>query len=337
MGLVLLSGCGSKVGAWLGKSEAKATSVPATISIQNSESKFEVPFSDQISETRTLSSSTADQACGIQEDGKTLCWGYDVQNDNRFRREFYNEPSIMVAISRGVLCAIQAKDKAISCAGDPGNEILTKMPAELWPIHKIAVGLRHACAILENGFLRCWGFDHKAVNGIPTHFKARSVATGTLHTCAADEAGRVSCWGSNQLEQLAIPSSLGTVKVLFAKEFYSCALTETGAIDCWGRFDEELAEQLEKVKQNGARFKQLALGQDFLCGIDEKNEVQCLGTADCGATDVPQGLKALAISAGKSHACAVAMDGRLVCWGSFQCEQGSAKAEPWDPEMRLKK
>src|SRR5207245_2297156 len=76
----------------------------------------------------------------------------------------------------------------------------------------VAPGAEHACAILRDGTLRCWGDNNwgqlgngsaagtasttpaTAVTGITT---ATAASSGAEHTCAVLQDGSVQCWGRN--------------------------------------------------------------------------------------------------------------------------------------------
>ncbi|KZV50918.1 hypothetical protein F511_10489 [Dorcoceras hygrometricum] len=64
----------------------------------------------------------------------------------------------------------------------------------------------------------------------------------------------------------------------------------------------------------------LAVGDDFVCGLSSSRQVQCLGN-DGNVTDhVPVGNFSL-LAAGFRHACAVSLNGSLECWGNMVGEK----------------
>lgn len=79
---------------------------------------------------------------------------------------------------------------------------------------QVAVGVYHACALLNDRSVRCWGgnafgqlgdgttTDRDApvrVEGLPP---AAQIVAGARHTCARSVEGRVLCWGANGDGQL---------------------------------------------------------------------------------------------------------------------------------------
>ena len=81
------------------------------------------------------------------------------------------------------------------------------------------MGPEHACALLDDGSVSCWGDDTAGQTGAapagavasspaPVHVdlagSAVAMTTGGRHNCALLESGAVQCWGSNERGQLGI-------------------------------------------------------------------------------------------------------------------------------------
>jgi alpha-tubulin suppressor-like RCC1 family protein len=189
------------------------------------------------------------------------------------------------------------------------------------PISHIAPGLAHTCALLTTGKVRCWGFGGLGRLGYGNTFaigddespasagdvdiggKVVQLAAGWYHNCALLETGGVRCWGAGNrglgygnLDNVGddeAPAAagdvgvVGTVVQLAAGGEHTCALLDTGTVRCWG------------WSQYGA----LGYG----------NEDPILAASAAG--EVPLGGRAVKISAGFSHTCAVLEGGTLRCWG----------------------
>jgi alpha-tubulin suppressor-like RCC1 family protein len=180
----------------------------------------------------------------------------------------------------------------------------------------------HACAVLTDGTVRCWGeSDHgrlgagnvaKTGPSSPVAAldldKVTSITLGARHTCALREK-EVWCWGSNDNGQVngtpgpsiltatkvALPSNLaGQVNVVSAGHEHTCASSDSGDVVCWGRNTEG----------------QLGAG-DF--------------TARPGFFAVSF-TSAVALCGGLYHSCA-ASSSKIVCWGDrTQVKLGNAMA-----------
>jgi alpha-tubulin suppressor-like RCC1 family protein len=192
---------------------------------------------------------------------------------------------------------------------------------------KLAVGQNHTCALLDTGFVRCWGqntygqlglnstqnvgdaepvtnFGYVNLGGIAT-----SIAAGYNHTCALMDTGNVRCWGFNGHGQLGY-----------------------GNIENVG--DNEQAHRYGDVEV-GAPVKDIVAGGNHTCVITTTNKVRCWGqnnygqlglnhTTPVGDAEKPSlspdvnlgGGNPVQLSAGGNHTCALIDNGYVRCWGA---------------------
>lgn len=146
--------------------------------------------------------------------------------------------------------------------------------------------------------------------------KAVAIAAGSLHACAVLGDGGVKCWGYNNYGQLGLgttesmgnqPGEMGNglpyvdlgpgpkAIDVAAGGGHSCALLEDGAVKCWGY----------------GGYGQLGIGAEDNRG-DEPGEMG----ASLPAVDLGAGQKAIAISARGIHTCALLAGGTMKCWGA---------------------
>lgn len=275
----------------------------------------------------------SEHSCAIQAQ-TVLCWG---KNDNgQLGDGSFTDRSTPAAVSgltppiRKVAaggffsCALSVAG-AVYCWGDNSHgqlgdgtitDRVTPIPvAGLGPgVREIALGDMHACALVADGSVACWGRNDWGqlgdgtvvsratpgrVAGLPP---VLSVATGWGHTCVATDAGTVLCWGSNAYGQLGastpdfrstpaeVPLLTGSATVA-AGDNFTCSLSNAGAVKCWG----------------DNAFGQLGDGST---------------TSKASPTDVI-GLASRVtwISAAGWHACAMMGEGVLKCWGWNQYGQ----------------
>ncbi|WP_342381900.1 Ig-like domain-containing protein [Myxococcus stipitatus] len=198
-------------------------------------------------------------------------------------------------------------------------------------------GPDHACAILDNGEVKCWGANFLGRLGLGdmedrgdgpgemgdalpsvslgTGRTAKALVAGVAHTCALLDDDSVKCWGDNQFGQLglghrsrhgdapggmgdALPSvSLGTGRT--AK-----ALAARGRSTC-ALLDDG------SIKCWGLNMSgQLGLGE-------QSNRGDAPGEMGDGLPSVQMGTgrTALAVTAGENSVCALLDDGSVKCWG----------------------
>ncbi len=125
---------------------------------------------------------------------------------------------------------------------------------------QLAVGADHACALLENHRVECWGKNDDGQLGDGTTMSslvpvpvlgmspALMVVAGAHHTCALLGNRTVACWGKNDRHQLANgttrPSNraevlvgLVQVKEIAAAGDNACVITDDASVRCWGPND----------------------------------------------------------------------------------------------------
>ena len=127
--------------------------------------------------------------------------------------------------AKGISTCAVLDNKSVSCwgkneYGQLGNGITggsNSIPVIVSGISnatKITNGYRHACAILDNKSVQCWGRNNQGQLGDGT-FEDRNVpkavtgvtnvveiAPGYRHTCALLDNDTVQCWGQNNQGQL---------------------------------------------------------------------------------------------------------------------------------------
>ena len=187
------------------------------------------------------------------------------------------------------------------------------------PVAKTIVAGSHACTLLNNGTVKCWGKNSFGQLGLGdiTHRNAppsnpinlgagptvKQIDTGYNHTCAIMDDDTLKCWGNNIYGQLGYgdttqrttPSSssinLGagrTAKQISVGGHHTCALLDNNTVKCWGRNNH----------------RQLGDGNNTNLTAPPTN------TLNLGA-----GRTAIQISSGSSHTCALLDDNTLKCWG----------------------
>lgn len=252
-------------------------------------------------------------------------------------------------------CAITQAD-ALVCYG--GNEWgllgngssggYAKFPVEVIPggVKAIAIGYKHACAIVNDALL-CWGDNDEGQVGVgtagpavlkPTAVIARGVTAVSARgrsTCAVvGEA--LQCWGKNDLGQIGngakgqsvmrptevIKSGVSAVAV---GGQHTCAI-ERGDLKCWGFLldGKELKERLQHKKLIAGGVTRVAAAI-HTCAI-VRGALQCWGRNFSGQTGVgapnvaasepttviASGVTDVAVTS--ENTCAV-VNSALQCWG----------------------
>jgi len=223
-------------------------------------------------------------------------------------------------------CAVTAAG-GVRCWGDNGNGQLGDgtTTQRLAPVDvvglstravAVATGHHHACALLNDGTVRCWGDNGSGQLGDGTQTQrqtalpvmglsdAVAIAAGHGHTCAVTTAGAVRCWGANANGQLGDGTtamrltpvevgglSSGAVAVAAGDgDSHTCAVMEEGTVNCWG------------ANANGQ------LG-------DGTTVARALPVSVSGLT------AGVRVAAGEKHSCVLVKSGAVACWGNNDAGQ----------------
>ena len=217
--------------------------------------------------------------CAVMSDGTARCWGYNPY-------------------------------------GQLGDGTTTDQHSPEWivtlgtSVVQIRGGLRHSCAVIADGSVKCWGdnsfgqlgdgtttrqLNPEVVVGLGTGVV--SLAIGEAHSCALMKDGSAKCWGLNAGGQLgdgsttdrhtpiSIPTLGTSVKQLCTGTSHSCAMMSDGSVRCWGdNYSGELGDGTtvrqtspEVVTALGTGVKQVVCGGFHTCALMLDNSVRCWG------------------------------------------------------------
>jgi alpha-tubulin suppressor-like RCC1 family protein len=254
--------------------------------------------------------------CALMADSTVRCWGLNDLGE------------LGNGTYRGSGCG------GLGCSAVATPVLVTQNPpTPLRNVTSIAVGFQHACAVLADTTVVCWGANYYGQLGVgttsgpgcanngcavfPAPVQANGttapltgaveVAAGDYHTCARLTDGTVACWGLDDQGQLGFGGIGGP----------GC-----GNVGC--NTSAYLAHDLAGVVA-------LAAGGDETCAALADATVACWGEDTFGeigdgvagaAVTVPIAVSSLgdvtAISVGDAHACALVASGAVGCWGANQ-------------------
>ena len=183
----------------------------------------------------------------------------------------------------------------------------------------------------------------------------KSLSMKYQHSCGIDHENTLWCWGYNQYGQLGIGNTnqyserqevtqditgkeLGIIQQVEVGFYYhSCAIIDFSAY-CWGynnygQLGDSTTSNRYKPTEvsapDNARFTDLSIGAHQSCGIIENGSVYCWGRNNYGQlgdnstgdshlpnyTMIPGNSKAIAITSGLHHSCALMDNNSIYCWG----------------------
>ena len=182
----------------------------------------------------------------------------------------------------------------------------------------IAAGSSHACGLLTNQTVVCWGndFDDQAE---PPPREFTSITSGSSHSCGISTDQTATCWGFGYYGQTATPS--GGFTALAAGWSFSCGIQTDRTAICWGDNTHGQTDPPD------AEFAAIAAGNTHACGIRTDRTITCWGNNTFGQAISPQGEFA-AVGAGAAHNCGIRTDlnprllGQYTGWQSGPAGRG---------------
>ena len=285
--------------------------------------------------TPTGVSAGGEYTCVRLPDGTVQCVGHN--QFGQLGNGTLDDSSVLVAVSGLTTVSQVATGDEFACAllgdstarcwglgssgqrGDGTFDKISTVPVAVVGMTGAVVvsgGYEHACALLGDHTMRCWGRNVDGQLGDGTRApldcvpgscgsstpvrvvgitSADAITAGAYHTCALLSDRTVQCWGRNDDGQLgdgtwsssSTPVRVGGLTGVAAVSgggYHTCALLGDGTVRCWGRNTEG------------------QLGDGTIAG--SLTPVQVVGVTG-----------AVAVSGGYEHTCALLGDGTVHCWG----------------------
>lgn len=203
-------------------------------------------------------------------------------------KSYTRTASLIIAIA---LLAAALTQSSVSAAPRTPEQIMQQAK-------QVVVGGLHACALMEDGSVWCWGNNEVyqlgnsdcvpctghpdcpivrcppvPVQGLPG--QAEKLSVYGYYTCAIMQAdGSVWCWGASHSDAGNAPLSM-MPEVTDVKEYiHPCALTNSGELWCRYMYGCDLDVELRLIKQNVAS---VSFYGGVLCLITNSGELECAG------------------------------------------------------------
>lgn len=215
--------------------------------------------------------------CAMSSTGSVKCWGSNA--DGRLGQS---------------VAPIAPNNILGDAAGEMGDNL---PPINLGnPAVDITVGNRHACALLNTGRIKCWGYNGFGQLGVAVSGADCSTVSNTH--CIGDGPGEMAA-----LPIVSFPEA-GTVVQVVAGYNTTCALLTTGRIYCFG---ENTVGQLGQDKA------------DAMYGDTAGDMTDSVNFRPVQFNAVFSSLPVVGMAAGNNANCAVFLNGvnmESLCWGS---------------------
>jgi E3 ubiquitin-protein ligase HERC3 len=203
--------------------------------------------------------------------------------------------------------------------------------------HVTAISARssiHSCALLDNGSVKCWGYNESGQLGIDnvttmgdnsgsmdqltginlgTGRTATAISAGAYHNCAILDNASVKCWGHNEFGQLGIDNDTDMGKTSGSMALLPTVNLGTGrtatAIAAGITHTCALLDNASVKCWGRNNFGQLGIDNATTMG-DNTGEMDLLPTVNLGT-----GRTATAIATGGQYSCALLDNDYVKCWG----------------------
>jgi len=219
-----------------------------------------------------------EHTCTLVGDGRMQCWGANftgqlgdgTMGGFAMAPQFvHNVTNAIKAITGGFFTCAILPDHTVQCwgrnqdgqlgNGDSTTDVPLPAPVQgLGPVVDFAAGGYHACAMLADRTVRCWGRNVRGQVGDGTsnspvtqpHIvsglnSAVTLSLGSYHSCALLQDATVQCWGDSDHGQIGaqglafspVPVTVSGIAnaVRVGTGFqHSCAVLSDGTVRCWG-------------------------------------------------------------------------------------------------------
>ena len=163
---------------------------------------------------------------------------------------------------------------AVCCVG-----ALARVTRAVSDVKDFCHGQAHACAILADDTIRCWGENDYGQCGVPNP----NTGSGGTHDIVSVPSSKVEI----------ASSSLHPTKIVCGNS-HTCALLNNGSVKCWGRNDQG----------------QLGVGT-----FAAQSNQYAWSLPPSSNTWTMAGKTATDITAGQDHTCVILNDSKVMCWG----------------------
>jgi len=212
-------------------------------------------------------------------------------------------------------------------------------------LSSIAPAVTHTCALVPSGAAVCWG-EGSVQLGSPVDVTTdsasavpfvsvsagpafRAITAADLHTCAlAEPNALVYCWGFNTHGELGTATPDSTCQTFSVPAVVGCSPTPAVAFS---------GVQVSAIEAGGNATCALGTDRNVYCWgsnqFGQLGDPALRGACDAGTVCSPAavgvdlgGLPVVGLSVGAGHACAVAAEGQMLCWGDSSDGRLGAKS-----------
>jgi alpha-tubulin suppressor-like RCC1 family protein len=180
----------------------------------------------------------------------------------------------------------------------------------------VFAGHQHACAIMDDHGVYCWGRNDRGQCGQPDRRRTTCSGRETVE-CVPYEGDEHRTWKPARVD------ALGAARSLALGESVSCATAEDGSVRCWGYHGEGRGEgsyaqreehmRAVRVVQGMAASRHLHAGQRGACAVSDTGDVRCWNAGSLEPETQRAFRSAREVIEGTYQLCAWVADNALQC------------------------
>ncbi len=325
------------------------------------QSKNELVFEDKhrtdIEAIAFQSAYDTEALCMVSRDKTVSCSGTPLGNVTFDHADHFAPVSAVVSPSAEFVCVL-AGDGRVQCAGNnqygqlgDGSTTSSQTPVfvtELNDAKSLSLSDSAACAILNNGHVKCWGGDFIKLHNVMQPHEIRGVRDATSmsislqYVCVLLQDRTVNCWGRNNSGQLGdgkaedselpvtVRSLNDAVSIIANGANSTCVLLKNGGIKCWGLVSQDPetrgsdAEELfYGYKKAMALTSERYLMSSVLYVLEKDKTVRCgpLNANERKIYKIAGLVNVVKLAGGNGHMCALLGNGHVRCWSSDHITQ----------------
>lgn len=226
------------------------------------------------STTPTTMSAGGNVTCMKHSDDTARCWGFgnwgQLTNSGRESKFSPYPLNLMgiysVEVGARHICAI-LMDSSVKCWGTASfgeigtgvasvSQQVTPQPVSITGVTQLALSEQFTCALINDGSVKCWGYNYEGVFGNGTTMDSTAPVNGPVgpftqisanknSVCGLMSDQTIKCWGNNSTGQLGTndvvnyttPMSvfgISNATQLASGDGFHCALLGDSSVKCWG-------------------------------------------------------------------------------------------------------
>jgi hypothetical protein len=187
--------------------------------------------------------------------------------------------------------------------------------------HRLDAGQAHTCLLRDDGTISCWGYDTFELSTFAPATKLSEPPAGKFAwlsvgstSCAFDSAGAPTCWSVFPLFQ---PPNKPLLDYASGDQGSECSLPFNGVPDCPGFVDGTFTVAVPAIAVSASSY-------DFACALNAQGTTYCSPRGTSALAITPPATPFSSVVTGLAHACGLALDGHVECWGDDKSGQTDA-------------